>query len=95
MAGHIVLDLSLLRPERTIYNALQTGKQVIICTLFGILTMAFWFLAWRTVRLSTPQHHVAVTWSLWMVCSFGLLASSFLLVYYPIPAHKHHADKLL
>src|SRR2546428_6640514 len=84
-----------IRPPSKISDPLQIPKLfVIMCALcavaalLGVMTRQ----AWRT---ASAQRNLLGQWSPGMVLIWAVLCGFLLLVYYPLPSHKHHLDKLL
>ena len=76
-------------------DPLQVTKLKMLGGFLALTAGLLMLTAWRVSRHDSPPRDVVATWSpIWVFCMaafFGYL----LLVYYPLPSHRHHLDKLL
>ena len=75
-------------------DPLQTGKLWTLLCCYVLLTVLFLTTSIRVARASPVQESVA-GWSPYAVAVWFLVSSYLLQVYYPLPSHPHHLDKLL
>jgi hypothetical protein len=76
-------------------DPLQLGKVGLIGGGFVMLAGLLALLAWQTGLTSSEQRALVAHWSLPAVTLWAGISAFLLLVYYPLPPHKHHLDKLL
>jgi GDSL-like lipase/acylhydrolase family protein len=84
------------------YAPLRTGmsgpwepaKLGALALLYAIAGLLLGIAARQAMRQSSPQHRVVARWSPFalLVCT-GVIAY-LLLIFYPLPYHNHHADKV-
>ena len=82
-------------PAGRLTDPLQLGKVGLVGGLFAALAGILALLAWQTGRASSVQREVVSGWSPFFVLIWAGIPAFLLLVYYPLPPHKHHLDKLL
>lgn len=82
-------------PAGSLTDPLQLGKVGVVAGLFGWLAGMLALVAWQAGRPSSGQRDLVSRWSSCSVVLWAGLPVFLLLVYYPLPPHKHHLDKLL
>lgn len=82
-------------PAGPLTDPLQLVKLGLIGGLYGWLAGMLALLAWQAGRPSSVHRGLVSRWSPFAVVLWAGIPAFLLLVYYPLPPHKHHLDKLL
>lgn len=82
-------------PAGRLTDPLQLGKVGVVGGLFGLLAGILALLVWQAGRPCSGQCNLVARWSPFAVVLWAGIIAFLLLVYYPLPPHRHHMDKLL
>jgi hypothetical protein len=94
-AADLGVFLAEMSPAPDLSDPLQTGKLVFLLCVYLVASFLLAFIGWKVSRASSAQRQVVVSWSAMAVLLWFLSSGYLLLVYYPLPSHPHHLDKLL
>ncbi len=94
-AADVARFLMTAPPAGPLTDPLQLGKVGLVGGLYGWLAVTLALLAWQVGQPSSVHRGLVSRWSPFSVALWAGLPTFLLLVYYPLPPHKHHLDKLL
>ncbi len=76
-------------------NSFQPAKLALLGGLYAALAALLVTIVAKAAVRSRPLLRLVSEWSPWAVVIWFLLSFYLALVYYPLPSHPHHLDKLL
>ncbi len=83
------------RPATKLADPPRISKLILVFLIFLSLGLFLGTAAWRTWQRASVQRMIASTWSMSFTLLWSLLVLYVVLLYYPLPYHSHHIDKLL
>lgn len=93
-AGFDLMAFLMTHQSGKVSDPLQTGKLWTLLCCYSLLAVLLLATSIRVARASPVQDSVA-GWSPYAVAIWFLVSGYLLQVYYPLPSHPHHLDKLL
>ena len=94
-AGDLVGFVLTARPATKLADPPRTVKLIPLSLILVGVGLSLGIAAWRTLKPGAVQRAVASRWSPGLTLVWGLLALYLVLLYYPLPYHSHHIEKLL
>jgi GDSL-like Lipase/Acylhydrolase family len=91
VAGFVVMA----RPATKLANPPKVSKLIVLLAMLVGAGSAFLAAAWQTWKPNSIHRQVASSWSLTFTVFWMLLGLYVFFIYYPLPYHSHHIDKLL
>ena len=93
--GDIVLFVLRLDQTTRLVKPSWTVKLLLQSLLLAASATFLSVAAWRIWRSHSVHRAVVTSWSSWWTLFWAFLSLLLLLVYYPIPPHPHHLDRVL
>ena len=94
-AGDVMAFVLTARPATELSDPPRTFKLIPLCGILLGVGLSLGIAAWRVLQLRSVHRTVTLQWTFGFTILWSLLSLYLLLLYYPLPYHSHHIEKLL
>ena len=94
-AGDVLIFVLTARAATKLADPPRTFKLIPLCAVLLGVGLSLGIAAWRILQSRSTHRAVASQWSFGFTVLWSVLSLYLLLLYYPLPYHSHHIEKLL